>query len=262
MRVFRTTYRDRDGRTRTASKWYVEARDHIATVRRFPAFTDKGKSETWGRQFEKLVSAKQSGEPLKADLIEWLAAQPSKTLRRFAALHLIEGRFAANQQPLSARLEDFRTHLKAKGTTEQQIGQVIARVKRIFDSCKPKCIWWRDIDPESVSRVLVDLQAQVNGISKQTAHAYLQAVQEFCIWAVGGRKKVHLSPLADLEVKVKKTDATRVRRALTLAEVVKLLVVTRHSTREANGSAGLRHADTDQRHARKGPGGGQYTVRG
>lgn len=92
--------------------------------------------------------------------------------------------------------------------------------------------------------------------------SYLQAVQEFCIWAVGGRKKVHLSPLADLEVKVKKTDATRVRRALTLAEVVKLLVVTRHSTREANGSAGLRHADTDQRHARKGPGGGQYTVRG
>jgi len=41
------------------------------------------------------------------------------------------------------------------------------------------------------------------------------------------------SPVAKLVVKVKKTDATRVRRALTLKEVVRLLVVARNSTRPA-----------------------------
>lgn len=45
MRVFRTSYRDKNGQTVLAKKWYIELRDHLQTVRRFPAFTDKTQSE-------------------------------------------------------------------------------------------------------------------------------------------------------------------------------------------------------------------------
>jgi hypothetical protein len=40
MRVFTTTY-TQNGQRKTAKKWYIELRDHLETIRRFPAFTDK-----------------------------------------------------------------------------------------------------------------------------------------------------------------------------------------------------------------------------
>jgi hypothetical protein len=49
MRVFRTSYKDKNGQKRIVQKWYVELRDHLETIRRFPAFTDKAQSEALGR---------------------------------------------------------------------------------------------------------------------------------------------------------------------------------------------------------------------
>ncbi len=54
-RLFKTTYKDGNGRTREAAKWYVEFRDHNRTVRRLPAFTSKAASEEMGRNVVKLV---------------------------------------------------------------------------------------------------------------------------------------------------------------------------------------------------------------
>jgi hypothetical protein len=56
MRVFRSTYRDREGRKRKTSKFYIEFKDHLELTRRLPAFTDKRQSEALGRQIEKLVT--------------------------------------------------------------------------------------------------------------------------------------------------------------------------------------------------------------
>ncbi len=56
MRVFKTTYRDRQGVTQESSKWYVEFRDHAETIRRLPAFTSKQASEAFGQNLEKLIS--------------------------------------------------------------------------------------------------------------------------------------------------------------------------------------------------------------
>ena len=80
MRVFKATYKDRKGKARESSKWYVEFRDHLETVRRLPAFTDKKQSETAGRNIEKLVASKINGDPPDKELGRWLEALP-KTLR-------------------------------------------------------------------------------------------------------------------------------------------------------------------------------------
>ena len=55
FRLFKTTYRDRKGRTCEASKWYVEFRDTNETTRRLPCFTSKSASDEAGRNVEKLV---------------------------------------------------------------------------------------------------------------------------------------------------------------------------------------------------------------
>ena len=55
FRVFKTTYKDRKGKTREAAKWYVEFRDHLDYVRRLPAFVSKAASEEMGRNLVRLV---------------------------------------------------------------------------------------------------------------------------------------------------------------------------------------------------------------
>ena len=45
MRVFKTTYKDRKGKTCEAAKWYVEFRDHLEHPRKIPAFVSKAASE-------------------------------------------------------------------------------------------------------------------------------------------------------------------------------------------------------------------------
>lgn len=56
MRVFQTSYRDRKRRTRTASRCYVEFKDHRGATWRAAAFTDKRASEGFGRQLETFLA--------------------------------------------------------------------------------------------------------------------------------------------------------------------------------------------------------------
>ena len=58
MRVFKPTYKDRDGRKQETDKWYVEFRNHDGKVRRLPGFTDRKQTEELGRKIEKLVAAR------------------------------------------------------------------------------------------------------------------------------------------------------------------------------------------------------------
>ena len=74
MRVFKTTYKDRKGRRREASKWYVEFRDPLEYTRRLPAFESKAASEELGRNLEKMVAYhKSSGGQMDPALTRFLA---------------------------------------------------------------------------------------------------------------------------------------------------------------------------------------------
>jgi len=55
MRIYRSVYKDRQGKQRQTAKWYVEFRDHNETARRLPAFTSKVASEEMGRNLVKVV---------------------------------------------------------------------------------------------------------------------------------------------------------------------------------------------------------------
>ena len=223
MRVFRTSYKTRDGETRKARKWYIELRDHLRTVRRFPAFTDKRQSEALGQQIERLVNYRVAGEQPDAALSRWLGQIPARMRQRFADIGLLDAERASGGKPLVEHLEDFRQSLLAKGDTDKHAELAVSRIRRIVTECK--FLYWADISANKVQRYLADLRDKGNGFSAQTFNFYLQAIKQFCRWMIQNRRASE-SPLQHLKGLNVRTDRRHDRRALDVDEIRRLLETT------------------------------------
>jgi len=223
MRVFRVSYRARNGQIKTASRWYIELRDHLQTVRRFPAFTDKRQSEAFGRKIERLVSGKISGEPPDVQLSRWIENIPAKTREHLARIGLLDQTRVAAGKPLAGHVEDFERALSDKGNTMKQTRLTAARVRRVFTGCRFRM--WSDISAAQVQSYLASLRGE--GMSKQTSNYYLKAIKYFAQWMVqNGRASA--SPVEYIKcLSIGQDDIRRVRRALEPDQVRRLLEVTR-----------------------------------
>jgi len=76
MRVYKATYKDRDGRIRESAKWYVDIFDHNKLRHKIPAFVDKRLSEGLGRNIESLVNCRIAGLEPDAKLNQWIETLP------------------------------------------------------------------------------------------------------------------------------------------------------------------------------------------
>ena len=223
MRVFRTSYKGKNGQKRICKNWYIELRDHLQTVRRFPAFTDKAQSEALGRQIERLVNYRVAGEQPDAALSRWLGQIPARMRQRFADIGLLDAERASGGKPLAEHLADFEQFLLAKGNTDKHAKLVISRARRAITGCK--FLYWTDIAASKMQRYLADLRDNGNGISAQTFNFYLQAVKEFARWMVQDRRASE-SPLQHLKGLNVRTDRRHDRRALSVDEIRRLLETT------------------------------------
>ena len=222
MRVFRSTYRDRSGKKCRTAKWYVETRDHLQRVRRFPAFPGKKESEALGRQIEKLVVCKMSGDPLSVDLMQWLESIPAKMRERFVKIGLLDPARGAAGKLLCEHIADFGQSLLDKGNTRKQARLTVSRVRRIVKNCK--FTLWTDVAASKVQRCIAKMQEE--GLSKKTANYYLKACKHFARWMVEDRRAA-TSPIAHLRaIEVSKKDIRRPRRPLEADEVRRLLEAT------------------------------------
>jgi len=222
MRVFRTSYKDKTGQKRQAAKWYVELRDHLQIVRRFPAFTDKRQSEALGRQIEKLVNFKIAGQQPDTELSKWLENIPGRLRNQLVRIGLLDMERAAAGKLLAEHVEDFRQALLAKGNTTNYVKLTVTRIKQVFNVCKFNA--WTDVSASRVQRYLAALREEKEGISVQTFNYYLQAVKQFSRWMVDDRRASE-SPLAYLKP-IKITVREKNRRALSIEQLRHLLEVT------------------------------------
>jgi integrase/recombinase XerD len=233
MRAFKTTYRDRTGKVREASKWYIEFKDHLETIRRLPAFTDRKLSEALGRQIERLVASRVAREPLSIDLSRWIECLPQSIREKMAKIGLLDDQRLAATKSLSEHLADFEASLKAGGDSIHQVNLKATRLKRIFDECGFK--FWTDISATGIERFLEKLRTDVlddkgkittKGISNKTSNYYLGCVKHFCRWMIAdGRASV--SPVARLK-ELKTDEDAQQRRALTVVELRNLLDAAYH----------------------------------
>ncbi|MHC4521310.1 MAG: tyrosine-type recombinase/integrase [Planctomycetota bacterium] len=222
MRTFRTTYKARDGRTKTAAKWYIEIRDHLGTTRRFAAFSDRAQSEALGRQIERLVACRIAGEQPGAALSQWLEQIPAKLKDRLVQIGLLDSARVASARPLAAHLEDYRQSLLAKGRTRRYVREIVAEIDHVFRNCG--FVFWSDISAHQMERYLAGLRDGGKGISARTFNGKLKAVKGFVAWMIRNRRAAD-SPISHLTCLNEKADRRRVRRPLGAEEVRRLLTV-------------------------------------
>jgi len=222
MRLFKPTYRDKKtGKTRTVAKWWIELRDHLQIVRRFPAFKDKAQSAALGRRIERLATCRISGDPPDRELTEWLERVPPKLLARFVKTGLLDSTQAAGKKPLKQHLVDFHNSLLAKGNTPMYAQTVVSRATRIVTECR--FTMWSDIRADSVEHRLAVLRAA--GLSIQTSNFYLQSIKQFARWMVQNRRASE-SPITHLKPLNVRTDRRHDRVSLEVDQVRRLLAAT------------------------------------
>lgn len=239
MRVFQTTYRDRNGRTRTAARWYIEFSDHREIRRRIPGLTDKKATESLGRQIERLARFRAGGEALDPVMTKWVENLSTKLRDNLAKIGLLDGKKLACLRPLAEHLDGapensgYRQHLTAKGNTPGHVEKTCARARRLLDGCG--FVFWSDISASRLTAFLHDLQDDTadengnttRGISAQTRNYYLGAFKSFCRWMVKDGRASE-SPVAHLDALNARTDRRLVRRALDVDEIRWLLDAARN----------------------------------
>ncbi|MFA6242031.1 MAG: tyrosine-type recombinase/integrase [Candidatus Hydrogenedentales bacterium] len=224
MRLFKPTYRDKHtGDLKAVAKWWIETRDHLQIVRRFPAFKDKGQSRMLGEQIERLIVCRITGQQPDRELARWLEHVPPKLAEHFVEIGILDMHRAGAGRPLSEHLEDFKQSLLAKNDTVEHVQLVVSRTQRIFDECGFKV--WTDISSDRVERCLANLRQGDSGLSAQTSNHHVQAVKQFATWMVANRRASE-SPIAHLKRLNVKVDPRHQRIALEIDEVRRLLAAT------------------------------------
>jgi integrase len=223
MRLYKPTYRAKDGSKKQVSRWWFETRDHLSRTRRFAGFTDKGATRTLAEKTEKLIVCKLNREPPDRDLSAWLETIPAKLRNRFIELGLLPKSKAVSGKLLKDHVADFESWLKTTKSRRygcnrnaEYIKTTCSRIRRVFNDCG--FVSWTDIDKEKVERYLGKLD-----VKAKTFNYYQQAAKQFCDWMVDTNRASD-SPLAGLRPIA--TDDSEHRRALSFDEVLRLLAAT------------------------------------
>lgn len=242
MRVFKATYKDRNGRKRESAKWYAEIVDHDERPRRLPGFSDKQQTERLAGKLAKLVEAKLNKETPGRELSAWLETLPRRIREKLAAWGIIESQSVAASKPLADHVSDFEAALVAKGSSRRHAEQTAGRVRKLFDACG--FVYWSNIAAATIQTKLADWRKPGEndkpGISIQTSNFYLANAKQFCRWMVANRRATE-SQLAHLQGQNVATDRRRERRALS-ADELRWLLTTTGKEPERFGMAGADRA--------------------
>ena len=231
MRVYKSTYRDRQGKTHQTDRWYIEVVVK-GRPRRIAAFTSKAASVELGRNLEKLASyAQATGGQIDPALQSWVRDLSADLLKKLSAWGIVKANRVAVNKPLSEHLKDYASFLSAKGGTEKHVQHTVGRAERVFNGCGFK--YWDDITASGVQGFLNALRQPVKdgeestpGISAQTFNYYLGATKAFCRWMVKNRR-ANSTPLAHLDPLNVRVDRRHDRRALSEDEQQRLMRAAR-----------------------------------
>ncbi len=226
MRLYKSSYRDRQGEIKQTKKWYVEIR-HQDLSYRFAAFTDQAQSRKFGERLERLAVCKMLNEQPDRELLQWLAGIPQKLADKLKKLGLLDKRRASAGEPLEKHIGDFCDSLRAMGRTAGHITGTRRGIKDVFDKFRV----WSDITANETAQRLMLMRE--SGHSYRTSNCNLQSCKQFCAWMIANGRAQE-SPLAQLRPLNVELDRRRERRALGVDELRILLETTRKGKRRFN----------------------------
>ncbi len=128
---------------------------------------------------------------------------------------------------LTEHLAEFIATMQAAGRAESHVTGTERLIQRVIDELILRRL--ADIRPEAVERWLAQqakAQPDKPAMGARTRNSYLVALRTFCNWCVE-RDRLPFNPLAKLNRADERSDRRRQRRALTEAELSRLLIVAR-----------------------------------
>jgi len=206
------------------NSYHLEFRDHNNFARRLKAFTDEGASQRVAATIEDLLAAKGSSQGINTDLRRRIEALPKTMRMELAKWGLLDQKANTATKPLSELITAFEAHLKAKERSRSHISKTIHDLHTICEACR--FVFFSDIDGGRLESYL--RQRREAGNSFRRSNLYLTAMKMFCNWLVRERV-VTDNPVFHIRPLNVKQDRRRVRRALEVDEVRRLLATTAQS---------------------------------
>ena len=213
MRIYKPTYRGRDGQVRESAKFYCELRTADGRVLRLPGFTNQRMTESLGRNVERLIECRASGDTLPQDTTRWIETLPIQTTKVLGRWGLLQGHTLAAGKALTEHLTDWLSYMRAKSLTERHATTMHHHALRIFTACKAKFL--SDIRPAKVQVAIA--AGKDAGLSLQTCNHLAMAVKAFTHWACRDGR-LQTDPLAHLTKYNAALDKRHSRRALSPTE--------------------------------------------
>lgn len=223
MRLFKPTYKDKNGKKKKCQHWYIGFTDNQGNRQRLPAFSNKRASDDAKKMIEELLSPSRTFSP---ELQGWLERIPNKMRDNLVKFGLIDnnGTIKHLGKTLKEHLVDFHAGLLAKENGKRYSRQVKSRLEFIFDSCGFKT--WNDIDANSLYTFLGDLRDK--GLGQRSFNCYLKFAKQFCKWMIRERRAMPPSPVEHLCC-ITQTEKRWERRALDEDKLLKLLETTENA---------------------------------
>ena len=194
MRVYKATYKDRNGKQRKTVKWYLDFSDHNKLRHKIPAFADKRLSEGMGRNIEALVNCRIAGLEPDVMVNQWIETVPDGLLKKFVSWGLIDGQRTEITKPLTSHINDYAEILEAKGYSGDYVVRSKNRLRKMTAACR--FTYFRDITQSAVE--IYSGKMKKDGYSNTSRGHYLDALKTFLNWAEQDCRIIR-NPLARLE---------------------------------------------------------------
>lgn len=260
MRVYRASYKDRDGKRQESEKWYLDFRTRDGKRCKLPGFTDKARTEELGRKIDQMVGYQQSGEPVPGHLSQWIRDLPDVVLSVLMRQGVVEGQRLIHNKPLLVLLEGeyavkgkphvvqyderglpiappveatlvapgFVHSLEARGNRDDYAKLAATRVRTLIRGCG--FTFWRDVTAAKVEHWLGEQRRTgkgkggYTGMSAQTSNWYLQKMREFTahVAALIGTA----DPLVRMKAVNVKGKERHKRKAMDVDEITRILAAT------------------------------------
>ena len=124
--------------------------------------------------------------------------------------------------PIAEHFGAYRNHLRARETSTRHVTDTQRLAEQLFNDCEIETL--RDIQHDAVEGWLADRLGKK--MASRTRNSYLQAVRGFCGWCVQP-VRLSVNPLGRIAKADENCDRRRQRRAMSEAELLKLLEVAR-----------------------------------
>ena len=246
MRIYKPTFKDRQGVTQESAKFYAELRTADGRVLRLPGFASERQTAKLGDRVQDLINCRASGETLPQDTAKWIETLPRQTTKVLARWGLLQGHTLAAGKPLSEHITDWRADLLARGNTEQHADLSARRVESVAKACGFK--FYGDISAAKLQSELANRRKDtpdnkgklIRGLSIQSTNFYLSCCKSFCRWMMHERRATS-SPIEYLDGQNVATDKRHTRRMLNQSDFAKLLTAAQAGA-ERYGMSGAERA--------------------